>query len=71
MAAIIPNLAAIMVGVGQNFPMSACEPTVHCTLWPGLLAQWLQVGRGPARDDVAGCVAGQADDSVCCIYSIS
>ena len=30
MAGIIPNLAGIMVGVGQNFPMSACEPTVHC-----------------------------------------
>ena len=32
MAGIIPNLPGIMVGVGQNFPMSACEPTVECQL---------------------------------------
>ena len=39
MAGIIPNLAGIMVGVGQNFPMSACEPTVHCTLKPLFLSK--------------------------------
>ena len=31
MPGIIPNLPGIMVGVGQNFPMSACEPTVQCS----------------------------------------
>ena len=46
MAAIIPNLAAIMVGVGQNFPMSACEPTVQCfVVWFGVW--WRMIRKNP------------------------